>query len=202
MSQEQLVHRETPSIDPHNEYVRQIRQMRTELDAVRTPDGKERGPLSHALNRDENFASPSQWTLECLLRFQVVVLDHQPDVSLFPKRYIVLDEDKTLVAATKDEFFVNKDFRDRGWSQKLHSNFFIDLMQLSSSKPIPATSTPIREPYASLAQSSNTRLMASKSLDAVQKGHSASYSLIHNFLKYVASMEHLAYPDLQFWCPW
>ena len=177
--------------------------MRSEVYTVNDTYGKEQGPISHALDRIDNFAPASEWTPDHMLRFQVIVLEHQLDVAMFPKQYSVTDQDKTLTAAMKDDFFVNRDFMDHGWSQKLHSNFFIDLMQLkeSKSKPISSSSTSLREPYTSLTQNLDTGSIAPKSLKVLQKPHSASYSLIHNFLKYVASMEHLSYPDLPFWCP-
>src|SRR5947207_6614840 len=103
MSQIQLLHRETHSLNPNNEYIRQIRQMRNEVHAVNYPDVKEQGPISHALERVDNFAA-SEWTLDHMLRFQVIVLENQPGVAMFPNEYVVGEKDKTLIAAMKDEF--------------------------------------------------------------------------------------------------
>ena len=70
-----------------------------------------------------------------------------------------------------------------------------------------ATSLPISESNTTNTQSQqkvaiSQALEYAKSLSpATETSQLLSHSLFHNFLKYVASMEHLAYPDLPFWCP-
>src|SRR5579859_2301180 len=201
------------TLDVENPYVRRIQRMRSEVLALNEGRESSYGPISHALEILPNFSrSASDWSTDHLCRFHVVVTDEHPDKPLFPAQYMPADEDKTLKAISEDGFFLStgERFPLCSLSTKLHSAFFMDLLQITAegeSMTKNENSTPISESNASSSQDEH-KTAISKALHYA-KGlapHSEtvqflSLSLIHNFLKYVASMEHLAYPDLPFWCP-
>jgi hypothetical protein len=201
-----------PEIFDHgNEYVGQIRRMRDEFLALQKAAGNLEGPISHALNRIHGFATPaSEWTMEHICRFQAVFVEQQPDMALFPEPYVLSNKDKTFVAAEEDGFFLpTRDNVVFHAGRKMHNNFFVDLMQLQSlSEPtrLPSASSQSQKPYHDDI-SGQIRAAISKKIQNVAGPTSltsskrTSLSLMHNFLKYVASMEHLLYPDFPFWCP-
>ena len=91
----------------------------------------------------------------------------------------------------------------------MYNNFFIDLMQLSSlNEPtrVPTDSPQLQEP-SQVDISGQTRAAIQNEIQKITRSISfksskrTSLSLVHNFLKYAASMEHLAFPDSPFWCP-
>jgi hypothetical protein len=132
------------------------------------------------------------------------------DEALFPNEYVVSDDDKTLKAMTEDGFFVSteKDLLTPAMSGKMYTGFFMDLLHLSAKgEERTATSLPVSESNTASTQSQQ-KVAISQALEyakglspATETSQLLSHSLFHNFLKYVASMEHLAYPDLPFWCP-
>ena len=178
--------------------------MRNEVDIFNKGRGNSSGPISHALENLPGFSlSPSQWSEHHLDRFQVVVNGPETDEALFPKEYTVSDNDKTLKAITEDGFFASteKDFATPALSGKLYSGFFMDLLQLSA-KGEEQTSISKSNTQSQQKVAISQALEYAKSLSpAAETSQLLSHSLFHNFLKYVASMEHLAYPDLPFWCP-
>ena len=201
------------TLDVENPYVRRIQQMRSEVLAFNEGREPSYGPISHALEILPSFSrSTSDWSTDHLCRFQVVITDEHPDEPMFPAQYMPADEDKTLNAISEDGFFLSPGeiFPLRSSSTKLHSAFFMDLLQITAEGESMAkneNSTPILEPNASSSHDEQKTAIA-KALHYAKglASHSETvqflaHSLIHNFLKYVASIEHLAYPDLTFWCP-
>lgn len=116
------------------------------------------------------------------------------------------------------------------WAPKMYNHFFIDLMQLlrgGTRTPTPHTSLKLRESYVrgakldakaaikamisisptSLGRSDITfsqrsaSSMESNSVVNLGNRETSTYSLMHNFLKYIATMEHHAWPDSRLWCP-
>jgi hypothetical protein len=192
--------------------VQRIQRMRNEVDIFNKCRENSYGPISHALENLPRFSlSPSEWSEDHLCRFQVVINNGQTDEALFPNEYVVSDNDKTLRAITEDGFFVSteKDLLTPALSGKLYSGFFMDLLQLSAKgEEGRATSLPISESNTASTHQSRQKVAISRALEyakslspATETSQLLSDSLFHNFLKYVASMEHLAYPDLPFWCP-
>ena len=201
------------TVDVENACVHRIQRMRNEVDIFNKGQENSHGPISHALENLPGFSrSPSEWSEDHLCRFQVVINDEQPDEALFPNEYVVSDNDKTLKAITEDGFFLptDKDLAARAFSARLHSGFFMDLLQLmAEGQDIkkPEISYPISESTATSSQYQPKTAIA-KTLEYAKGLHPApstvqllSHSLIHNCLKYVASMEHLSFPSLPFWCP-
>lgn len=200
------------TFDVENSYVRRIQQMRSEVLAFNEGREHSYGPISHALEILPNFSrSASDWSTDHLCRFHVVITDEHPDEPMFPAQYMPADEDKTLKAISEDGFFlsIGERFPLRSLSTKLHSAFFMDLQQITAedeSVTKNENSAPISEPNASnsrdeLKTAIVKALHYAKGLAHPETVSFLSHSLIHNFLKYVASMEHLAYPDQPFWCP-
>jgi hypothetical protein len=191
--------------------------MRNEVDIFNRGHENSYGPIFHALETIPGFSrSPSEWSEDHLCRFQVVINDEQPDEPLFPNEYVVSDNDKTLKAICEDGFFLptDKDLTARVFSARLHSGFFMDLMQLMTEGQ-DIKKTEISYPVSgSAAASSHYRaeVAVSKAREYPKGLYPATspapstaqllpHSLIHNCLKYVASMEHLSFPSLPFWCP-
>jgi hypothetical protein len=208
MTQRSISHREITSelLDPENKYICRIRQLRNVSRAVESAPGNE------ALNRtSKSSSSTSEWTTDHIYRLQVVVVDQQLDVAMFSKHYTLSDEDKTITAIKEDGFFLptNKDILAHAWPSTLHNNFFIDLMQLlrySDTTQMPSNSLQPSGPHE--ASQSKTHEAISKALQKAKGLRPISYntgssscSLMHNFLKYIACMEHIEYPNLPFWCP-
>lgn len=196
-------------VDIESPCVHRIQRMRNEVDIFNKGRGNSYGPISHALENLTGFSlSPSDWSEHHLCRFQVVI-NRQTDEALFPNEYVVSDNDKTLKAITEDGFFVSteKHFATPALSGKLHSGFFMDLLQLSAKGEEGRETSLLSESNTANTQSQqkvsiSQALEYAKSLSpATETSQLLSHSLFHNFLKYVASMEHLAYPDLPFWCP-
>lgn len=210
-----LSHREVKLelLDPANEYIRRIRERRRTVNTSKCVVGNLRGQTSEALPHTFEFtSSASDWTTDHLCRLQVVMVDGQLDGAIFPKPYILSDDDKTLITINEDGFFLPtaKDIMAHSWSSKTHNNFFIDLMQIlvhreksqiSSTSPQPSTPYAVFHPNKTRAAISKALQNAKGSIPTSHNTNGSSYSLIHNFLKYIASMEHLAYPNLPFWCP-
>jgi hypothetical protein len=198
------------SLDVNDADVGQIRRMRDEVHAYNKCTESSYGPLSHALKTIPNFSR--SWTAEHPYRFQVVAIDDKSHITMFPAQYVVLEDDKTLNAIREDGLFLttNETLADRVLSTKLYSGFFMDLLQLAThgeSVEVDATSVPMTESSHSspqlrqketITQAINHAKRLNPPSNPIQV---LSHSLIHNFLKYVATMEHLAYPDMPFWCP-
>jgi hypothetical protein len=198
------------SLEVNDADVRQIGRMRNEVHAYNKSTDSSYGPLSHALKTVPNFSR--SWTAEHLCRFQVVAIDDEPHTTMFPAQYIVSEDDKTLTAIREDGLFLttNETLGDRVFSTKLYNGFLMDLLQLAihgESIEVSTTSLPMTESNHSSPQRRQKETIARAINQAKQIAppsnslHFLSYSLVHNFLKYVASMEHLAYPDMPFWCP-
>lgn len=202
------------TVDDKNPFVHRIQRMRNEVDVFNKGRVNSYGPISHALENLPGFShSPSEWSEDHLCRFQVVISDEQPDEALFPHEYAVLDNDKTLKAITEDGFFLptNEDLMAGAFSARLYSGFFMDLLQLmAEGQDTKKTeiSYPVLESTATSSRHKPKTAIA-KTLAHTKVLHPApstvqllSHSLLHNCLKYVASMEHLSFPSLPFWCPW
>lgn len=199
------------TVDVGNACVCRIQQMRNEVDIFNKGQENSYGPISHALENLPGFSrSPPEWSADHLCRFQVVTDVEQPDELLVPNEYVVSDNDKTLKAMIEDGFFLpgDEDLAARAFSPKLHSGFFMDLLQLTVERQV------IQKPQISSPESTTSssqyqlKTAIAKTLEYAKGLHPApnkvqllSHSLIHYCLKYVASMEHLSYPNLPFWCP-
>ena len=206
-----LSHREVnlELLDPENEYIRRIRERHASKSAAANVQVQ----ISEVIDRTDEFSSSaSEWTTDRLCQLQVVVVDDQLDSAMFPGPYIVSDEDKTLIAVKEDGYFVPEcqDVMVHAWNSKMHNNFFIDLMQIlnhrvttriSSTSPQPSTPNTASDQNKTKATIQKILQNAKRPTPISRNTKSSSYSLIHNFLKYIASMEHLAHPNFPFWCP-
>lgn len=199
-------------VDIETACVHRIQRMRNEVDIFNKGRENGFGPIFHALEYLTGFSlSLSEWSEHHLCRFQVVI-HGQTHEALFPNEYVVSDNDKTLKAITEDGFFVSADgdFATPALSGKLHSGFFMDLLQLSAKaeEGRPTSLLMSESNNANIPSTQKQKVAISQALEhvkglspATETSQLLSHSLFHNFLKYVASMEHLAYPELPFWCP-
>jgi hypothetical protein len=93
--------------------------------------------------------SASSWTLEHLIRLQVVVFESQRNEQLFPAEWEVRDNDKALMTMDADVFFApTADAVSKGkWDkEKPFHQFFLHLLQIqrASRTPSPRTSPRFR----------------------------------------------------------
>lgn len=177
-------------------------------------------------------ASGSQWTSEHLANFQVVVLDNQVPAYLFPSVFLVRDVDPTMTALQEDGFMTTDagTIKHGRWDNtKPYNSVFVTLMQLRRGgyrTPSPQSSPPqgtnlprtakdiardslkqIRDQYyTSTEATSDSSFVMSTAEDLSQMDLGAretlSFTLIHNLLTYLATVEHQNRPESPRWINW
>lgn len=76
-------------VSEENIYIRRISETREAIRGIEDSSSNLQGPITHACQTIENFAcSASEWGVEHLRRFQIVVLENQLSHKIYPINYL------------------------------------------------------------------------------------------------------------------
>ena len=194
---------------------------------------KPTGPIDHGMRTIKYFiSSASDWTMDHLAYFQVIVLNDQPARDLFAAAFVLNDDDPTMTALRVDGFSTTQKraIIQGQWDiTRQYNPVFLSLMQLSRGgerTPSPHTSPPSRidlprpskdvalarisglEQESSSLSTTSDSIVSTSSSEGMSVVHdlgpreTLSFTLVHNLLTYLCTVEHRARPNGPQWINW